>query len=196
MAALMAGSQWDLPIDGATIILSAVSDAISRINRAIAPESSGFDFFTFISESSWNSSSYEPLRSANLHVSLFVFPLSNLGQLSWYNENTKGKESESSWFEYRQRQDIYFVYKTSRPVYSMCMGGRGNFSPGKVSGAWSQLLSSLAELIFRMSGAVGTFTSCIEGVQGEGFSFTLLFFTLRNRNHKQFCARLLCSIIF
>jgi len=34
MAALMASAQGDLPIDGATITLTAVSDAISRTSRA------------------------------------------------------------------------------------------------------------------------------------------------------------------
>lgn len=76
----------------------------------------------------------------------------------------------------------------------MRMGGRGNISPGKVSGALSQLLSSLAELIFRMSGAIRPFIFCLEGVQGDGFSFNLIFFTLCNRNHKQCLACLFCSI--
>lgn len=39
----------------------------------------------------------------------------------------------------------------------MRMGGKGDISPGKMSGALSQLLSSLAELIFRISGTIGPF---------------------------------------
>jgi hypothetical protein len=77
MAALMASFQRDLPIDGAAIILTAASVAVSSYKSYMPVESSDFDFPTFISMSSCNSGPYKPLFSTNLHVSLFAFPLSN-----------------------------------------------------------------------------------------------------------------------
>jgi len=57
------------------------------------------------------------------------------------------------------------------------MEGSGNISPGKVSGILSQLFSSLAELIFRMSEAIDPFIFYVLKVC-KWTAFPLLCFSL------------------